>query len=310
MWPKINDALGTLFRLIYAFHMPLFFMISGYLYQLAYFDGKGKPKKEKIKAHVIDFTIVYIAFSSLMWGSKLILHNSVNNAVSVWDLLLIWAVPMPTYWYLYVLMVFYGIFSIPAISNSNIKFLVPGLVTFCVLSSWISRETYFQIHRLMYYMLFFWCGMQKQKNQNIRIFEKHYVFIEVIIALICLISLWKSNYRLDGVPIANMVIALGISCSIWYVVEQTSHFVEGYITMLITWIGTYTLEIYVAHCFIAASFRISQRKIGLLNPILCIVLNTVICILLPIVGSSILKWGGMREIIFRPYTQLFRQKIK
>lgn len=110
-YPEYENLLSMIFNIIYSFHMPFCFMISGYLFQLAYTDNNGALKRDKVRIHVIDFAIVYIAFCILFWATKLVMSDSVNTAVSVKDIFMIWAVPMSNYWYLYILIALYWLWS-------------------------------------------------------------------------------------------------------------------------------------------------------------------------------------------------------
>ena len=89
---------------IYSFHMPFFFMVSGYVF---YLTKSYRKWKEKVR----DFTIVYVIWCTLMWLSKYLMNGDVNHPVTIIDLFSIVYKPIMVYWYLYVLILFYAIFS-------------------------------------------------------------------------------------------------------------------------------------------------------------------------------------------------------
>lgn len=84
---------------IYSFHVPLFFICSGYLYQ-KYNRGTWK---NTVVNKAISLGIPYVIFSALTWLLKTLFAGSVNNPSSVplWRALLL--EPISPYWYLYVL---------------------------------------------------------------------------------------------------------------------------------------------------------------------------------------------------------------
>jgi len=58
---------GGIYDIIYTFHMPLFFLISGYIYQ-----NNNEKISEIIKRNVITFYIPYLFLNYLYWFEKVI----------------------------------------------------------------------------------------------------------------------------------------------------------------------------------------------------------------------------------------------
>lgn len=103
-FPEYAALLQMMYDAIYSFHMPLFFMISGYVFYLTKSYRKWKTK-------VLDFSIVYVIWSTLMWLSKYMMSGDVNHPVTIIDLVSIVYKPIMIYWYLYVLIILYAIVS-------------------------------------------------------------------------------------------------------------------------------------------------------------------------------------------------------
>lgn len=103
-FPEYAVLLQMMYDAIYSFHMPLFFMISGYVFYLTKSYRKWKTK-------VLDFSIVYVIWSTLMWFSKYMMSGDVNHPVTIIDLVSIVYKPIMVYWYLYVLIILYAIVS-------------------------------------------------------------------------------------------------------------------------------------------------------------------------------------------------------
>lgn len=72
-FPQYAALLQMMYDAIYSFHMPLFFMISGYVFYLTKSYRKWKTK-------VLDFSIVYVIWSALMWFSKYMMNGDVNQS--------------------------------------------------------------------------------------------------------------------------------------------------------------------------------------------------------------------------------------
>lgn len=102
-----NVLLVTIFKIVYAFHMALFFIISGFLFNGAYVGTDGAIKKEKLKPQLFNIAFVYVLFSMFLWVFKLFFAQLSNKPVAVKDILFIWCKTIGPYWYLYVLLVIY-----------------------------------------------------------------------------------------------------------------------------------------------------------------------------------------------------------
>lgn len=87
---------------VYTFHVPLFFVCSGYLYQRKRTDYTLASHWKNIKSKVLSLGIPYVAFSTITLVLKIIFHNSVNNQATPILRTLLWE-PTAPYWYLYAL---------------------------------------------------------------------------------------------------------------------------------------------------------------------------------------------------------------
>ena len=87
---------------IYYFHVPLFFICSGYLYQKYSKVNNLKSWINNIKKKGLVLGIPYFAFSTMTWVLKSIFSNNVNDQIgSLSDTLLFH--PTAPYWFLFAL---------------------------------------------------------------------------------------------------------------------------------------------------------------------------------------------------------------
>lgn len=102
---------------IYSFHVPLFFICSGYLYQkFCRIDSLSKWVQNIWKKALV-LGIPYFVFSSVQWLLKSIFSNALN--VEMDGLLqILFVEPLSPYWYLYCL---YFIFFITPTINSRMS---------------------------------------------------------------------------------------------------------------------------------------------------------------------------------------------
>lgn len=90
-------------KLVYSFHMPLFFIISGYLVSTKEFGWANCWPA--VRKNLISYGIPYVAFCVFSFIFKLAFSGSVNTKVSFTDLLLIPFYPIGMMWFLYALLV-------------------------------------------------------------------------------------------------------------------------------------------------------------------------------------------------------------
>lgn len=93
---------------IYYFHVPLFFICSGYLYQkYSRVDSIGARKNSVIKK-AISLGIPYFVFSFATWLLKMLFSGVVNGQIGgLGDTLFLH--PTSPYWYLYILFLMFAV---------------------------------------------------------------------------------------------------------------------------------------------------------------------------------------------------------
>ena len=148
-FPEYAATLKIIYDFIYSFHMPLFFIISGFVFYIS-----KSYKRFKIK--VIDFTIVYILWSSFMWASKYVMAKDVNNPVTLVDLFSIVYKPIMIYWYLYVLIFMYLVVSLLKIERVSGKVLLFSAII-AIGVKFLHLEIAI-VNQLLYHMYFFLAG--------------------------------------------------------------------------------------------------------------------------------------------------------
>ena len=165
---NVAEVLLDIMNLIYTFHMPLFMMISGYVYAKAYFGGDDNvTRKERIYSQAGNLLAVYALFSLGYGICKLILKKYSSSPLGLKEILLLWAKPLyGTYgWYLYVQAVFYLLFL--SISNKKYKrkYILTTLMAISLVASFTDID-WFKASNIMYFALFFYIGMQYYRDSK------------------------------------------------------------------------------------------------------------------------------------------------
>lgn len=97
-----SDLYGWFNTTIYYFHVPLFFICSGYLYQKYSKVYSFNTWYRNISKKAIALGVPYVTFSTITWILKKLFSSSVNDQIGGFcDTLLFH--PTSPYWYLYAL---------------------------------------------------------------------------------------------------------------------------------------------------------------------------------------------------------------
>ena len=89
LFPAYRNEMLLVFEGIYSFHMPLFFMLSGYVFQVSYQGASAK----KVRRKMMNIGALYFIFSILQICVQIGLKGYVNQQMSVEN---IWMLPALT----------------------------------------------------------------------------------------------------------------------------------------------------------------------------------------------------------------------
>ena len=187
--PSSTPVFRMIYNIIYSFHMPLFMIISGFLFQLSYMTPTWEKKRSRYWKHWINLAIVYTGFSIILWGVKRILSDDLLHPVKMMDSILIWVKPIGHMWYLYVLLLIYLIFYCTRNINMWIKLIFT--IGVCLASTFI-KINWFGLYYLMRYSFFFYMGiiLYKYRNSTFICFKDWFISIVSFIALFIGLVVW------------------------------------------------------------------------------------------------------------------------
>ena len=289
---KNNMFLEWFSKTIYYFHVPLFFICSGYLYQNSSKVTNFNEWKSNIIKKILALGIPYILFSIITIVMKIIASDSVNNKAPR----LIYTIfldPIAPYWFLYILF-FMFVFTK---TYQNKKDVIIITITVLVVKLLIMPIQHMQeiYNNIPYFIkglaineIWFVIGMNCRyffepkelidKCKNIGKFI--YIFVFAIIMSI-VIMIFKINleiiYFIDGLLFCYSIIGMMINLS-----KYNMGTVEKYLSK-------YTMSIFLMHTIYAAGIRIVLIKIGIYNSVIHIVIGIVSSIGLPILTEKVME---------------------
>ncbi|GAB4140645.1 MAG: acyltransferase [Cyanobacteria bacterium J069] len=263
-----NALTQMLDQWIYAFHMPLFFFLSGFFIERSVSQPFGSVVANKLK------TIIY---PYLVWS---VLQETLRHVAGISDqpLTELWRIlyaPILQFWFLYVLfvvslayvmlrklgasvMVCFGLAALLFASELVDLDLGPWLVLYAIRLN----AVYFMLGAVA--RTFNWLDLISKAEPSALLLRAFFGFS--LIALAAVLNLALVEYWLF--PLA--LVGISATLSLARYLETRDRF-----SSLQTW-GLLSLEIFVAHTIFAAAVRIFlQKGLGVSNPIVHVVLGTI-----------------------------------
>lgn len=285
--------------------MPLFFLISGFSFSLAYIDKGGCVKSSKLKTQLLDILVLYIVFSVILILFKVLCSGFANQKASFDDLLCIVWKPVAPYWYLYLLAIFYLIHILLVRCKHTILLMVVLLCLSACAGEIVPASKAYTFYQLFLTIPFFFIGTLMQRSGRMPTWGMTIVWL-VVASVLCFFFWSKSTdsyfHLVSLTPVVNTFIALGFSLFFWKAFSSVKWLDNKALEIC----GRYCLEIYVTHCFLTAGFRSVFTALGMTNFWLSLVLNTVLSTILPILFAIALERIGLHDLLFRPVHYLRR----
>lgn len=287
-----NDLYEWFETTIYYFHVPLFFICSGYLYQkYSKVNGVSSWCKNVAKK-ALALGVPYATFTTATWVLKKMFSSSVNDQIGgLGDTLLLH--PTAPYWYLYAL---FFIFLVTP-TFSSVKAAAIGLVVAIVVKglilTWGGGYSVYAVSTVLSNEIWFVLGM------SICVFDVQLKGRKVqgtICGLIFMIlSIVVYTAEISGSAISFAMGLLACVAVILIVAGFEEKFGRG-----IDFLAKYTMSIFLLHTLFAAPLRSILMKIGIENAVIHVVLGLVISFAGPIIAAWIMKKTKWLEFFLYP----------
>lgn len=269
--------------LIYYFHVPLFFICSGYLYQKFSVVRNRKQWCNVVSKKLFALGVPYLFFSTATWLLKNIFSNSVNNKIvgGIADAILLH--PISPYWYLYCL---FFVFAVtPTIKNKNgILFLTLALCMKLFILCF--QSGIFVVDKVFSNEMWFVFGMCiSVYDLDIAAERLPKCQIGIVgMILFSLIGLYYINLKID-IPIIPFVLGVIACVSVILIVIENAKLIERF--SIINYLSKYTLPIFLMHTIFAAPVRIALLKIRVDNFAIHAILGIAASFICPIIVQKI-----------------------
>ncbi len=128
-----SDTYNYLLDTLYTFHVPLFFVCSGFLYQKVNRVNSFKAYTKELPKKLLDLGVPYFVFTGITLGLKMLFENDVTSkATGFFETMFI--NPTAPYWYLYVLFMMFLLIPCMKSKRSAIALFLVAVIlkTICV----------------------------------------------------------------------------------------------------------------------------------------------------------------------------------
>ena len=285
---------------IYLFHMPVFFCISGYLYE------RGKKefswsnyKKFEIKK-IINLVIPYVTFYLLFVGINMMFSDSVNNPRGIQDILNMFNNPMAPYWFLYALLsIFIAMPLIEKIFKDKKYIILLVLLLLKVTSIFIKTNIYF-LDSIFSNAIYFYIGnfinIKINNMETKKIKQIMYNVLLTIGYLVIAIIIYANIDRINENILELIKIVLAISGT--YICISIFRNIKK--CKILDTMKQYTFQIYLLHTIFAAGIRIVMFKLGIQNYVIHFIVGLLASIYGPVLVGIICEKTKYLNFFFYP----------
>ena len=294
---------------VYLFHVPLFFICSGYLYEQFSAVNSASSYGKSILKKLLSLGIPYFVFSFITWLLKTVFSGSVNHeANGLVETLFV--SPSSPYWYLYILFFIFVITPTVANKASAFTLLCAALIFKAVCVCGISFNIYF-IDKLFENEIWFVLGIMISYFKTERLFEKK---SNLITALFMMSAFFAGSALLkihNFYPAAlsfllGLIMCYAVISVVFYIYRSNNR------TPVLSFAAKYTLPVFLMHTIFAAATRALLFKLGISSPAIHIAAGIVISFAGPIIAGLIMDKVKYLDFVLYPlkYIKITNRKAK
>lgn len=300
----IADSTGYkyLIQTIYLFHVPLFFICSGFLYQYLTKKQNFKAYSKNILKKLVALGIPYFVFSGITYLLKFIFSSSVNTENEGNFFHTLFVDPVAPYWFLYAL---FFLFLVSPILKSKadaiIRFVLAVVlytlsvtVDFSFLPA-VLNEIVFQIFNNL---IWFVIGMELSFFD----FEKNLHKIHglaFIVFLFMSVPYFKNLGKLPAFLESNSRLIYGVFACMGIISFIGAAYKDNKQTKIFGFLSKYTMPIFLMHTIFAAACRSVLFKIGIHSAPVHIAVGLLASFAFPIIAAMIMEKIKL-DILYNP----------
>ena len=286
-----NNLYGWFNTTIYYFHVPLFFICSGYLYQKYSKVNNVGSWCRNVAKKALALGVPYVTFTTATWVLKKVFSSRVNDQIGgLGDTLFLH--PTAPYWYLYAL---FFIFLVTP-TFSSVKAAAVGLIVALAAKALIltgGGYAVYAVSTILSNEIWFVLGMSicafnvQLKGRKVQGMILGLLFI--------VLSIVVYTAEISGSVISFAMGLLACIAIIMMAVGFEEKFGKG-----MDFLAKYTMPIFLMHTLFAAPMRSVLIKVGIVNTVVHVALGLGISFAGPIMAAWIMKKTKWLEFFLYP----------
>lgn len=292
----MDDSLFTLVdSVIYSFHMPLFFFLSG-LFLYGSLQKRGATGTLLGKLDTVLYP--YVLWSLLQGGVELLFARYTNGVVTPAEVLDL-SEPRAQFWFLYALLLVL-VLAIPLYARLKPHFFGASVLAAAVLFVYQAElPQAFNIQYLYYSLVFFVAGVWFSAQQHIILPQSRRLLLPTLLLFAFAQWLFHGYYGFDYQSIGPGLLALA-AISI-FAVTITTHALAPYLPHWLAYVGASSMAIYLMHILVGSGVRVMLHKLfGIVDAKLHIALGTLLAVVMPLLALALMKRAGWMGLIEAP----------
>lgn len=297
-----SSALVFVNEFCYLFHIQLFFICSGWLFQKYTSYTLLGDYAKNISKKLIALGVPYLFFVLLSHLFKTLFSSYVNNQSG--NLLKeLFVSPMPPYWFLYVLFLIFLI--TPAVKTKTQSCVLLGVsVAACVAINILNGrfDIIYAVEHTLTYWIWFAFGAFIAKVEPKKLSNPYSI---ILFAAAFAAEIFNFKYLNGDNFLVNLAISflacggiLGFMSWVYRANKQTP---------IMKFFAKYTMPIFLMHTIFAAGIRSVLFKLGITNSAIHIVLGLIITFIGPIIATVLME---KLHLDFLLYPLKYTKKIK
>lgn len=299
-----NSAYNFLIQTVYTFHVPLFFICSGFLYQKSNKVHNLKSWSHNVADKLLNLGVPYFTFSIITFLFKTIFSDYVNNQEeNILNSLFI--NPISPYWYLYVL--FFLFLLVPCVNSKKQANILLAVAFSAKIINIILYDSNFEMpyifsltSRFIWFAIGIWLAVYeidfKTKKNKI-------IMVVSFITAIAISAVFYYEY--NSLESIKTVIGILFITAI-VILSQTTD--NKFINKLSFKFSEYFMPVYLMHTIFSAGIRAILFKLGITNAVVHIIFGIIAGFLLPVLVYMIAKRIPILQFFFYPKKAIKRKK--
>lgn len=300
-----KDLFLLIDSIIYSFHMPLFFFLSG-LFFLSSFKRRGAGDLVLSKIDTIVYP--YLLWSILQGSVQAVMSEYTNGNASFSGVFALWE-PKAQFWFLYALFFIFIVATILTMISPKRGVLIVGAVGLFLYFYNFGFAINFFVVYIANNLIYFALGMMLMAWFKIEKLGQKQWLLGLAAAFVIGQYLFHGPLGLDYQD-KGLALFLLASVSILFVVS-ISVWLTQYSQPWLLALGVYSMGIYVMHTLASSSLRIIFDKfLGVENYTFHLVLGCAAAILLPLIALKIIEKFKIPYVLSAPISKPLRALIK